>query len=112
MDLTRAIARIFDTSAEPVGAGILVGERHILTCAHVVNDALGRGKDCLDRPPFEVEIQLDFPVAAAGQQVFARVEHWWFDEDVAGLAKVTWLRYGPSTTFQALLSRRLTEKES
>ena len=30
-------------SAVPAGVGLVVGDRHVLTCAHVVNTALGRG---------------------------------------------------------------------
>jgi len=35
------IVRILGPGALPVGVGALVGPRHILTCGHVVNAALG-----------------------------------------------------------------------
>ncbi len=44
----------------PVGAGFLVTPDHILTCAHVVNDALGRDRDITECP--DTELFLDFPL--------------------------------------------------
>jgi hypothetical protein len=44
----------------PVGAGFLVTPRHILTCAHVVNDSLGFPQDYAERPT--TPIWLDFPL--------------------------------------------------
>ena len=51
--LESALVRILIDEQEarrPVGAGFLVTSRHILTCAHVVNAALGRGEYESDRP--------------------------------------------------------------
>ena len=45
---------------KPVGAGFLVTPDHILTCAHVVNDALMRLQNTPDRP--DMEVFLDFPL--------------------------------------------------
>jgi len=44
----------------PVGAGFLVTPQHIITCAHVVNTALGRNEQTTDLPT--AEIVLDFPL--------------------------------------------------
>jgi len=55
------------------GVGFLVAEQHILTCAHVVNLALGRDKNDQD-PPTEL-VDLEFPLA---DDAFcrARVPRW------------------------------------
>jgi hypothetical protein len=44
------------------GVGFVVGERHILTCAHVVNAVLGRAKRAQEAPIPQVRVQVDFPV--------------------------------------------------
>ena len=41
VELKPCIVRIWRSTGEVVGAGFLVGEKHILTCAHVVAEALG-----------------------------------------------------------------------
>lgn len=48
------------TSDVPVGVGFVVGDKHIVTCAHVVNVALGRQKGTSDRPGDEARIQVEF----------------------------------------------------
>ncbi|MFI0424005.1 trypsin-like peptidase domain-containing protein [Spongiactinospora sp. 9N601] len=50
----------------PCGAGVLVDDRHIVTCAHVVNDALRRHARASEHPAETVEV--DF-AAFAGQGV-------------------------------------------
>jgi len=61
-DIGRLAARLFSSDLEvAVGSGILVGEQHVLTCAHVVNAALNRDEDCTELPEGEVVIFLDFP---------------------------------------------------
>ena len=45
-----------------VGAGFLVGDRGVLTCAHVINAALGRGSQAVDRP--DRAVAVDFPLLA------------------------------------------------
>ncbi|NUT96758.1 MAG: NACHT domain-containing protein [Saccharothrix sp.] len=52
-----------------VGLGVLVGPREILTCAHVVNLALGRGQLDGDRPD-------GVEVVVGEQRLAARVEQW------------------------------------
>lgn len=88
-----AIARIYRTHTNGittvVGAGFLVGDRHLLTCAHVVTEALGISHNTQE-PPTET-IQLDFPLIAPGQKVKAKVVFWQpvnppqVGEDIAGL---------------------------
>ena len=49
-------------SAAPAGVGFVVDGRHILTCAHVVNAALGREQRAQDKPGPRVRVQVDFPM--------------------------------------------------
>ena len=59
----------------PVGVGFLVAERHVLTCAHVVNLALGRDRRAQDPPSEQDLVDLEFPLA---DDAFcrARVQQW------------------------------------
>lgn len=58
-----SVVRIFapGDDGEPVGAGLLIASRTILTCAHVVNAALGRDIDDADPPVADAVVSLDFP---------------------------------------------------
>ena len=88
-----AIARIYRTHTNGittvVGAGFLVGDRHLLTCAHVVTEALGISRNTQEPPTGTIE--LDFPLIAPGQKVKAKVVFWQpvnppqVGEDIAGL---------------------------
>jgi uncharacterized protein YjbI with pentapeptide repeats len=79
--LANSTVRILDSDQEPVGTGVLVSDKHVLTCAHVVNQACNEDSpDCT-----QSEIELDFPLVASGKLIKASVVCWWFDEDVAGL---------------------------
>jgi hypothetical protein len=49
-------------SVVPAGVGFVVGERHVLTCAHVVNTALGWAQRDQEAPGAEVRVQVDFPL--------------------------------------------------
>ena len=49
-------------SAAPAGVGFVVDETHIVTCAHVVNTALGRDQRAQERPGPLVRVQVDFPM--------------------------------------------------
>ncbi|MGH3854537.1 MAG: AAA family ATPase [Pseudonocardiaceae bacterium] len=46
----------------PAGVGIVVGERHILTCAHVVNTVLGREQRTQEQPGPQARVQVEFPI--------------------------------------------------
>lgn len=72
----KTIARIYDSNGAIVGSGFLVLNRHVLTCAHVVADALGIAHTAQDCPKDLVE--LDFPLLAwkRTQKVQARVVYW------------------------------------
>ncbi|MFB6438178.1 trypsin-like peptidase domain-containing protein [Streptomyces sp. NPDC056411] len=56
-----------------VGAGVLVAERLVLTCAHVVNSALGRARFDQDTPGPADTVTLRLPHVAAGVDLTARV---------------------------------------
>jgi WD40 repeat protein len=81
-------------SSTPAGVGFVVGERHILTCAHVVNAALNRKQRTQEAPGLTVRVQVDFPILGnpEGPSRNCRVEAWApppevgiIDGDVAGL---------------------------
>src|SRR5579885_1172795 len=82
--LKTAIVRIFHNHGEdiPVGVGFLVSNKYILTCAHVVTQALDL-RDGSRRP--DTAISLDFPLVASGSMLSAYVIDWHPDdsEDIA-----------------------------
>jgi hypothetical protein len=93
-ELERAIVRICTGSRIYVGVGVFVSYKHVLTCAHVVSDALQRSRSQQDRPTDTV--YLDFPFVAPGRLVAAKVVFWRavqadqsvlpeMGEDIAGL---------------------------
>ncbi|MET4921032.1 trypsin-like peptidase domain-containing protein [Streptomyces sp. PSRA5] len=62
-DRERFIVRILRASGDvPAGVGFLVGGRRLITCAHVVNTALGRGPRAQERPSAETVIRVQFPL--------------------------------------------------
>jgi WD40 repeat protein len=59
-NLRPSLVRVWDDQGFVVGAGFLVGPRHVLTCAHVVAMVLGVPDTGSDLP--RGEVQLDFPL--------------------------------------------------
>ena len=56
------VARILrGTGPDHAGMGIIIGRQHVLTCAHVVNLALGRNIDDATLPHDKAIIHLDLP---------------------------------------------------
>jgi signal transduction histidine kinase len=49
-------------SAAPAGVGFVVGSREVITCAHVINVALGRPIRDQTLPGAEARVQVDFPM--------------------------------------------------
>ena len=49
-------------SASAAGVGFVLDNRHIMTCAHVVNVALGRDQRAQDKPGPNVRLLVDFPM--------------------------------------------------
>jgi hypothetical protein len=66
--------RLRTAAGQPAGLGALVTESHILTCAHVVNAALGLPPNAQDRPKDPVTV--DFPLLPGAPRVRARVTIW------------------------------------
>jgi WD40 repeat protein len=69
-----AVAAILATDGKPAGAGFLVTERHVLTCAHVVNAAVGAVGDETARPV--VPVQVQFPLSESTDLLEATVTGW------------------------------------
>lgn len=72
-----AIVRIRKANGEVVGAGFLIDVQHVVTCAHVVNSALGRPRSQAERPAEPVI--LDFPLfGSAKERTFTgRIDDWY-----------------------------------
>ena len=93
MDITppgSSIVRLHDRRGTTVGAGFLIDERHVLTCAYVVGQALD--VDVAGSPP-EAEVSLDLPlVPGAGRFVGAVVSEGWFPGTDDGGGNIAILR--------------------
>ena len=81
--------RVLDANGTTVGVGVLVGSREILTCAHVVNSALGRDRRAQDHPAGEITVEF---TVGDGPPLRARVQRWLppprtgaAGDDIAGL---------------------------
>lgn len=91
MGAERAIAEVLNASGAPVGLGFAIDGPSIVTCAHVVNAALGREPRDTSAPD-EASVALRFPFATGQPSLTADVCRWApdpvgdFDEaDFAGL---------------------------
>lgn len=62
-------------AGKPAGAGFVFADDTVLTCAHVVNAALGRPM-LESRPPRSAELAVRVHGATRTQQFTARVAHW------------------------------------
>ncbi|MBN3939850.1 trypsin-like peptidase domain-containing protein [Nostoc sp. NMS9] len=107
--LELSIVRIYSNGGKVIGAGFLVSQKYILTCAHVVADALGLPRNTVQMP--DAEITLDFPLVAAKQLLQAKVVFWlpvnpgMALEDIAGLE----LKHSPPD--KALLAPLITSDD-
>ncbi len=72
--LEASLVRIRTADGRVVGAGFLVGERHILTCTHVISQALGLPDSPADAP--QGVISLDFPLVSPHTFLTACVVQW------------------------------------
>src|SRR5262249_37371229 len=84
------LIRVRTASGQVAGLGALVGHRKILTCAHVVNAALGRDLRAQERP--EEVLAIDCPLLSECLTSRARVVQWLpppregvTGDDIAGL---------------------------
>jgi hypothetical protein len=86
--LAASLVRIRTFDGRVVGAGFLVGERQILTCAHVISQALGLADAPVDLP--QAAVSLDFPFVSPHTLFTAKVVLWCppladGSDDIAGL---------------------------
>lgn len=89
--LQHALVRVRKHDGEPVGAGLLVADRLVLTCAHVINQALGVADESQIQP--SEAVRLDFPFLPS-EPYMAKVVRWIpvaqdGSGDIAGLALST-----------------------
>jgi Trypsin-like peptidase domain len=75
-------------SAAPAGVGFVVDDLHIVTCAHVVNTALGRDQRAQDKPGPQVRVQVDFPMVgnAAGAPSRSCAVQAWVPPPLSGVS--------------------------
>lgn len=91
--LESSVVRIYSNKGIIIGAGFLVSQKHIVTCAHVVAPALGIKPDTSEIP--RGEVYLDFPRISPREKLTARVVFWRpvnqleFEEDIAGLELIS-----------------------
>ena len=60
-------------SVNPAGVGFVFGDRHIATCAHVVNTALGRAQKSQDKPGAADQIRVEFPMLGDADRAPSRI---------------------------------------
>lgn len=72
--LDAAVLRIFATAGSPVGLGFLITDQLALTCAHVVDAALGIVDDA--QSPVGALVEVDLPLLGSGQHATAAVVRW------------------------------------
>ncbi|WP_371100665.1 trypsin-like peptidase domain-containing protein [Streptomyces sp. PU_AKi4] len=115
--LAAGTVRLRDGHGDSAGTGFLVGDGLVLTCAHVVCDALGEPRDT--EVPLGARVTVDLPLLTGpgtpGHDVEAEVTHWVpIREDRSGDVAVLRL-LGPVPGARSLptsLSRRLWEHGS
>ena len=71
-----AIARIYNTKNVVIGAGFLISNQYLLTCAHVVTAALGLPPETVSKPNQSQLIQFDFPFINREEKLNAEVDFW------------------------------------
>jgi hypothetical protein len=87
--LTQSLVRILiddQDFRQTVGAGFLVSARHIITCAHVIAEALNIPQDTPDKPT--ERIYLEFPLIADHTLVEATVLVWHPVQDTVAMGNI------------------------
>ncbi|HME27037.1 MAG TPA: trypsin-like peptidase domain-containing protein [Acetobacteraceae bacterium] len=75
--LQQGIGRVRGSATAPVaGSAFLISASHVMTCAHVVNVALGRAWNATERPDETARVQVEFPFARRGTGLSASVAEW------------------------------------
>jgi hypothetical protein len=83
--MEKAIARILGRNGKPVGVGFLAEDDVILTCAHVVTDAMGLPRHKQDKPT--QPLLVDFPLldnTANKPRLITKVAAWRAYDDMRG----------------------------
>src|SRR4051794_30474090 len=73
--LHRAFVSVLGSDGRFVGAAVLVGDCLVLTCAHVVNSALGRDQFETATPGPEQVVRLRMPHVDSDRELSGRVDH-------------------------------------
>ncbi|MCW5316503.1 hypothetical protein GTQ43_22595 [Nostoc sp. KVJ3] len=109
--LESSIVRIYSNSnkGKVIGAGFLVSQKYIITCAHVVADALGLTRTTAQMP--DAEITLDFPLVAPKQLLKAKVVFWLPVNPSVELEDIAGLELALSPPNQALIAPLITSDE-
>ena len=68
------VVSVLTGGGQPAGAGFLVSPTEVMTCAHVVNAALGRDPHSQDVP--DLTVRLSFPLLPGTPVLGARVDRW------------------------------------
>jgi hypothetical protein len=87
------IVRVFNQYGVPTGAGLLISEKKILTCAHVVNSALGQEYD--PGQIVQTSIVFDIPQIISNQTLTAYVDIWDKSNDISVLCCNEKLPFNP-----------------
>ena len=91
--LTPSLVRIISVTGDVIGAGFLVTDRHLLTCAHVIASAFNLKEYSPDLPSSPVA--LDFPLLAPGNRLTGHVTVWQPPQADSGDIAVVELDAGP-----------------
>ena len=75
MPIENSICRVYSSTSEVVGAGVLVSYDQILTCSHVVNRALNLNPYSPKSPGASIIIEIDFPFLES-DRLKTRVVRW------------------------------------
>jgi ActR/RegA family two-component response regulator len=78
-----SIVRVRTPQGKPVGAGFLVSDRQVMTCAHVISSIFHL--PCNEHNVPNESVSIDFPLAAPDQVLDASICYWKPSADIAGL---------------------------
>jgi hypothetical protein len=73
-EIENYVVQVVTESGQVVGAGLLVGNLHVITCAHVVNQSLRRHEASADRP--SERLHLNFPFFGAAGKARGEIVGW------------------------------------
>jgi WD40 repeat protein len=87
-------ARVLRTEGGVAGAGVLIDQHHVLTCAHVVNQALRRDSREQAPPDEDEKVELDFVEGEAGSIRAHVADGGWIPIGPGGGGDVAILEFG------------------